>query len=115
MQGFQWLDGSFVEDCETIRERPPTDIDIVTFAPRSAISNWDQFWPQHPEIFDPIRTKALFNCDAYYVDLHKLPHLIVLDTSYFNGLFSHQRDSKLWKGMLVLSLQSDDSAARQLV
>jgi hypothetical protein len=32
MDGFQWLDGSFVEDVEAIRSRPPSDIDVVTFA-----------------------------------------------------------------------------------
>ncbi len=81
VHGFQWLDGSFVEDCETIRQRPPGDIDIVTFASRPAIPDWARFCSQHPEIFDPIQTKTLFKCDAYYVDLHKPPHLIVLDTS----------------------------------
>ena len=32
INGFQWLDGSFVEDCEKNRNRPPTDIDIITFS-----------------------------------------------------------------------------------
>ena len=31
-QGFQWIDGSFVEDVEQSRGRPPADIDVVTFA-----------------------------------------------------------------------------------
>jgi hypothetical protein len=30
--GFQWLDGSFVEDIEGREARPPHDIDVVTFA-----------------------------------------------------------------------------------
>lgn len=30
-QGFQWIDGSYVENCEAIRGRPPDDIDVVTF------------------------------------------------------------------------------------
>ena len=29
--GFQWINGSFVEDVERIRGRPPADIDVVTF------------------------------------------------------------------------------------
>jgi hypothetical protein len=36
VHGFQWIDGSFVEDCETIRQRPPGDVDVVTFAYRPA-------------------------------------------------------------------------------
>ena len=98
VRGFQWIDGSFVEDCETIRQRPPGDVDIVTFAYRPLIQDWRQFVWQHPDIFDPTRTKAQFKCDAYYVDLQMPPHLIVGDASYFNNLFSHQRDSKQLEG-----------------
>lgn len=29
--GFQWIDGSFIEDVELIEKRPPNDIDVVTF------------------------------------------------------------------------------------
>ena len=32
LQGFQWLDGSFVEDVEAREGRAPGDIDLVTFA-----------------------------------------------------------------------------------
>lgn len=32
VRGFQWLDGSFAEDVEAHQQRPPNDIDIVTFA-----------------------------------------------------------------------------------
>jgi len=112
---FSGIDGSFVDDCETIRERPPGDVDIVTFAYRPVVQNWLQFVQQNLRLFDFSQTKALFLCDAYYVDLQNPPHLIVHDTTYFNGLFSHQRDSKLWKGMLALDLSSDDSAAQQFL
>jgi len=118
-QGFQWLDGSFVEDCETMRGRAPGDIDVVTFAYRPvAIRNnqdWTQFALQNTNLFDPIQTMADFRCDAYYIDLLKPPHITVADTAYFNGLFSHHRDTAQWKGMLVVTLQSDDLAARQLL
>jgi hypothetical protein len=49
------------------------------------------------------------------VDLDKKPFLIVDDTRYWFGLFSHQRVTSLWKGMLSVSLQSDDDAARSLL
>src|SRR5258707_13269006 len=29
--GFQWVDGSFLEDVENAEHRPPGDIDVVTF------------------------------------------------------------------------------------
>jgi hypothetical protein len=118
-QGLQWLDGSFVEDCETTRQRPPSDIDIVTFAYRPAHSvsqiDWTNLINANLFLFDPIQAKAGFQCDAYYVDLNMPPHTIVARTTYFNGLFSHHRDTAQWKGMVSVSLQSDDAQALQLI
>jgi hypothetical protein len=34
VDGFQWLDGSFTEDVETLQRRSPNDIDVVTIASR---------------------------------------------------------------------------------
>jgi hypothetical protein len=31
LEGFQWIDGSFVEEIEVLEERDPNDIDVVTF------------------------------------------------------------------------------------
>lgn len=31
VNGFQWLDGSFTEQVETLERRSPRDIDVVTF------------------------------------------------------------------------------------
>jgi hypothetical protein len=117
--GFQWVDGSFVENCETIRQRPPGDVDVVTFAqrPPAAVQDhdWRQFISANSNLFVPQRTKADFSCDAYYIDLNKPASIIVLDTAYFNGLFSHQRDTAMWKGMILVALNSDDAAARQAI
>ncbi|BBE11076.1 hypothetical protein HH1059_14120 [Halorhodospira halochloris] len=30
-QGFQWVNGSFAENVEILEERPPEDVDVVTF------------------------------------------------------------------------------------
>lgn len=113
--GFQWLDGSFVEDVEQIRGRPPKDIDVVTFAysPQVADLNaYKQWYLANFALFDRNQTKAAYDCDAFYVDLRKRPELLVDDTRYWFGLFSHQRDSALWKGMVQVPLQSDDAAAQ---
>jgi hypothetical protein len=117
--GFQWLDGSFVENCEAVRGRAPNDIDVVTFAyrPPAAANDgeWRDFVSTNIHLFDWEQTKANFRCDAYYIDLGKPPHLIVADTAYFNGLFSHQRNTSQWKGIVEVCLQADDAAARQLM
>lgn len=115
--GVQWLDGSFVENCEQVRNRPPGDLDIVTIANRPAqhAADWVTFIQSNSELFDPHATKARYRCDAYFVDLGKKPELIVSDIAYWFGLFSHQRVTALWKGMLAVPLRSDDADAMRLL
>lgn len=112
VDGFQWIDGSFVEDIETSQEREPNDIDIVTFAiPGVDKANFRSWFASNMDLFNPAKTKILYKCDAYFVDMLKPPHLLVNDTRYWFGLFGHQRTTTLWKGMLEVSLVSDDAAA----
>jgi hypothetical protein len=118
-QGFQWFDGSFVEDVEQARGRPPADIDVVTFAypPQFADQNAFRAWfVQNQALFNHAETKRIHNCDAYFVDLrHVRPDLIVDRTRYWFGLFSHQRGTALWKGMVQVPLISDDIQATDLL
>lgn len=115
--GFQWLDGSFVENVESTRSRPPGDIDVVTFAIRPANLQDDQAWGEAfrsaPHLFSPKEAKAKYHCDAYFVDLSIDGAWLVDQTTYWNSLFSHQRDTRLWKGMLRVDL-SDESAPLSL-
>ncbi|MFZ1326869.1 MAG: hypothetical protein WAT67_12765 [Candidatus Contendobacter sp.] len=117
VDGFQWLDGSFVEDVEKMRGRAPQDVDIVTFAhrPKKSLDEWKGLMKEHRTLFLPKETKARYCCDAYFVDLDKASFLIVDDTRYWFGLFSHQRATTLWKGLLSVPLQSDDDKARSLL
>ena len=73
------------------------------------------FSKKHEAIFTHVETKAAYKCDAYFVDLGKPPHLIVADACYWTGLLSHQRVSALWKGLLVVPLQSNDSDVKQIL
>lgn len=121
-QGFQWIDGSFLEDCERIRGRAPNDIDLVTFFERpQAVSDsesWKKFADFHKDLF--LNSKAKYCCDAYFVDLTvnlKRPaKAIVSSTHYWFGLFSHQRETTLWKGLLQVSLLDDsEENARRFI
>lgn len=113
VDGFQLIDGSFTEDCETLRSRPPGDIDVVTYARiPAAPTDKASFMQTNIGLFRPRLTKATFHCDAYFVDLEKPGHFLVEDTTYLFGLFSHQRATSLWKGMVRVSLASDDDAVR---
>lgn len=110
--GFHWLDGSFVEDAEATKGRPPSDIDLVTFARRphtaQADGDWQAFVAGNRSLFDGTGAVGL---DPYYVDLDLAPRDVVRRTAYWFGLFSHQRVTGLWKGMLQLDLAIDDSVA----
>ena len=115
--GFQWLGGSFLENVELNRGCAPADIDLITFAyrPNKDPAMWSALFNNNIDVFDRAETKRTYKCDSYFVDLDKKGYLITLDTAYFNGLFSHQRVTSLWKCMVVVPLVSDDAAARQLL
>lgn len=111
--GFQWIDGSFVEDVETTRQRPPSDVDVVTFATRPAgmeeDANWAALVKDRDDLFASHQSKLQYSCDAYFVDLQPTqPAWLIMQASYWSGLFSHQRDTALWKGMLQVELGKDD-------
>lgn len=109
--GFQWIDGSFVEDVEGNKGRSPNDIDIITFANRPSAyhndQNWRNFVNKRKDLFLPDLSKTIYKCDAYFVDLSLQSEALVNQTKYWFGLFSHQRDTFLWKGMLEVPLDDD--------
>lgn len=115
--GYMWLDGSFVEDVESVRGRPPKDIDIVTFmsVPGSDAAEKMAFMHAHADIFFAEEAKKKYMCDAYVIDLTAKPLALVDNTRYWFGLFSHQRVTSLWKGMLRVPMQTDDVAAERLL
>jgi hypothetical protein len=114
--GFQWLDGSFVED------KLPQDLDVVTFLYIGAPSFPDpnSAWTavnQNGALFDRGAAKAKFYLDVFFIDLLDPAELVVDTARYFLGLFSHQRITMIWKGMLQVRLEDDqdDSAALLLL
>lgn len=118
VRGFQWLDGSFAEDVEAHQQRPPNDIDIVTFAfsPAGLTSaQINQVIADNPVVFTNARAKEKYGCDAYVVPLDKAPENLVKRTAYYFSLFSHRRSDQVWKGLLQIPLESDDVLARDLL
>ena len=118
VRGFQWIDGSFAEDVEAHEQRPPNDIDIVTFAfsPVGLSSTQiTQLLLAHPTLFEAGKAKDKYGCDGYIVPLDKSPESLVKRTSYYFGLFSHRRRDQVWKGLLQIPLESDDALARDLL
>ena len=116
VSGLQWIDGSFTEDVEK-RGAQPRDIDVVTVLERpAAVANdadWVAFVNAHAGgIFSRDANKANFNVDSLWIDLGVRPRVLVGRAAYWYGLFSHQRVTFQWKGMLSIDLGSDDAPAR---
>lgn len=115
ISGFQWLDGSFVED------KNPNDMDVVSFVRRPATAPNPQqvviLVQQNPNVFDRAAVKLAHRLDMFFVDMTGPAESIVPVTAYWNGLFSHRRVDFLWKGMVQVELgtANDDAiAAAQL-
>ena len=111
--GFQWIDGSFLEDIETKESRPPKDMDVVT-----VFLGYDRAFQvdlatKFPEFKDHDLSKANFRIDHYPFDASFTPEATIETTRYWMQLFSHNRDS-VWKGMLKILLNTpvDDGAAK---
>ncbi len=112
--GFQWLDGSFLEDVEAREGRAPRDLDVVTVywgydhAFQMTLRN------RFIEFASSVLSKATYSLDHYPFDAGFSPALTLESTRYWILLFSHNRLS-VWKGMLRVELDTpaDDTAARQ--
>jgi hypothetical protein len=103
--GFQWLDGSFLEHVELLRSRPPNDIDVVTFYIVPDGQTQRTLEASYPQLFDQDYIKDKYHVDAYFIELkgNTLGKLIG-ELTYWYSLWSHQRESLLWKGYLQIDL-----------
>jgi hypothetical protein len=114
--GFQWINGSFVEHVELQqwRGKDPKpndiDIDIVTF----------YFPPVDPpsnlaDLFDLTVTREKFNIDAYAITLGtELTTHMIHTISYWQSMWSTRRRDHMPKGFIHVELDPDnDPQARQ--
>lgn len=99
-----------------MRKRPPQNIDIVTFAQiLGTVPEKRALVQANLAVFDSRVARKTYCCDAFFVDLSIKPLLMVDLTRYWFGMFSHQRLTNLWKGMLQVPLLSDDVSAGNLL
>lgn len=113
IQGFQWLDGSFLENIEMQEGRDPKDLDAVTFVTDPATPvDLSTRLAMNPNLLDHAHVKGTYSVDHYWVSIGSDPVFLVDQTRYWYGLFSHRRD-RVWKGMLVVNLinKADDDDA----
>ena len=111
--GFQWLDGSFLENIEVLENRPPNDLDVVTFS--------DKLTPQKQQTligsFNAEYLKEQCKVDAcYFVYTGRAnDDSSVRQITYWYSMWSHRRNSQ-WKGFLQVDLDSvSDAEAKRIL
>ena len=118
--GFQWIDGSFVEDIEALETRPPGDIDVITFYAIPAGETQAKLFNKNPVLFpsnedEKEALKKIFPVDGSLTSLDVTPRKLIKQTVFWYSLWAHRRD-QTWKGFLEIELGGlDDAAAQSLL
>ena len=120
--GFQWLDGSFMERIEASpRNRPPNDIDVITFYRLPTGVTQADLVTRTPDLFpsNVIQLQALkarYKVDGRALHLGMASERLVGQSAYWYGVWAHQRNTFKWKGFLQIDLApNEDAAARALL
>lgn len=102
--GFQWLDGSFMEDIEALESRPPGDMDVVTYFYLPAGETQASLNAKAGNLFDQAHVKATYLLDAYQQPLgvETTPSRVRMIT-YWYSMWSHRRNG-VWKGFVQVNL-----------
>jgi len=114
-RGFQWVDGSFLEEVETLESRPPNDIDVVTFFQLPAGKTQTDIAAKHADLVDHDQVRTKYHVDAYLVHLGSDSERLVRQSSYWYSVWSHRRNLA-WKGFVEIDLDDiHDPNARALL
>jgi len=115
VSGFQWLDGSFLENIEMLEHRDPKDIDVVTFFDMPPGHNQLSLMAGNPGLFptngaehDAIKTTHFV--DGYSQVLAAPAARLISKATYWYSMWSHRRDMT-WKGFFQVDLAPAEDAA----
>lgn len=115
--GFQWIDGSFIEDIEKSGNRAPRDIDVVTFVFNLTKAQQQIIAVQFVPFTTSKVSKQVYKVDHYPVVADANPVITINMVKYWNQLFGHNRKG-VWKGMveipLCVDVQADTDALNYL-
>lgn len=110
-QGFQWLDGSFMEEIEAIESRSPRDLDVVTFLNIPDGKSEKILLETNPDLFNHGLVKTHYKLDTYmHVLGNPLDAIQVKLVSYWYSMWSHRRDGTTWKGFIQIELSPTEDA-----
>lgn len=114
ISGMQWIDGSFLENVEAKRGRPPSDIDVVTLFNRpiryqAQPAAWQADYASHihRSHFDTRQMKPKFSCDTYGVDMDAGSRSLIRGSTFYFDLFTGMKESDAKKGIVEIPLAND--------
>jgi hypothetical protein len=106
--GFQWLNGSFMENKELLQNAAPNDVDVVTFFNLPDGIEEQTLVTTNPDLFDNQRAKEQFHVDAYsFVLGQPTEDFDVRNISYWYSMWSHRRNG-LWKGFVQVDIAANE-------
>lgn len=116
ISGFQWIDGSFLENIEVLESRSPRDMDIITFFNLPEGGDQTSLVEKAGNIFNHDYLKTNFAMDAYFIVLGQpTDEWQIKNISYWYSMWSHRRDG-LWKGFIQIDLDpSQDLDANAII
>lgn len=110
VQGFQWVDGSFMENIELLNQRSPRDVDVVSFFHLPDGTTQAEILAGHRHLFSRNETKKAFMVDAFPIVLTNMAQEALIERSvYWYSLWGHRRD-KSWKGFLQIDMAPTEDA-----
>jgi hypothetical protein len=113
--GTQWIDGSFVENIEAVHDRPPNDVDVVTFFLTPEGLTERDIAKYNPDLFVSDAAKQTYRVDAYLVGIRGTLEQLLQQATYWYSLWSHTR-TQHWKGYLAVDLAPiEDAVALSLL
>jgi hypothetical protein len=112
--GFQWVNGSFVECASPQDGGEPSDIDVVTFFHVPTGETQESLLQADASLFDFRESKAKYKIDGYFVGLDNDLQYLVRTITYWNSLWSHTRQD-VRKGYLQIALSDDNDVVARTV
>ena len=92
---------------------------VFYYKPAAAKDPWDwrNLIANNSSIFQRDPVKAGYRLDSFFLDLEGKPEFLISAARYYLQLFSHQRSTMIWKGMLQVRLDDaqDDADAMKLL
>jgi hypothetical protein len=107
VDGFQWVDGHFLEAYEKRTRKPPENIRVVTFCiPSPMVTD-----PNYARLAEPLKkgraTRAAFHVDHSLIPLNWPAQDIIEATRFQSAILSHS-DNGVWKGYVRINLNTPD-------